>query len=405
VIKKSDENLLNEQADEEEEEEAGSLEVTQDLMSCSDTQNLIDKCPPTSNQARSVGQPQVKSIRINAANGLFSQQTSTDQYSLLTTKITEEAENDDSETTAHTATKLELINKFSYLKFSNDRGSLTENNLRSLSMREASTYDHIPASKIYTSTSFSYNSRPSTAQNHTNQLFCNKDVVKQFCEKHLDKIRSYVQATSHTLPMPIDDLAAANLANFNTLRGQKSFVKKIKNKKFCFLDFECECKSDMCLYNGNHFEAITYQPSVWIHLAFLAMQARLDRAITQQDAAFLGLKGLYDSLGEKTSFVTLITSSFPSRRQVDELAEELRETRFFDIFRRNEGVWQCMLCGCPERASDLLNEATLIQGELKEKHGKYRFLRRWRKRLYSLTNGNIVYYKKDMVSWQKGQNF
>jgi len=63
-----------------------------------------------------------------------------------------------------------------------------------------------------------------------------------------------------------------------------------------------------------------------------------------------------------------------------------------------------MLCGCPERASDLLNEATLIQGELKEKHGKYRFLRRWRKRLYSLTNGNIVYYKKDMVSWGEAES-
>jgi len=82
---------------------------------------------------------------------------------------------------------------------------------------------------------------------------------------------------------------------------------------------------------------------------------------------------------------------------VSELVEELTETRYYDIFSRKKEMWQCMLCGCPEKANELLNEATLIQGQLKEKHGKYKFLRRWRKRMYSLTNGNIVYYKKDMV--------
>ena len=198
----------------------------------------------------------------------------------------------------------------------------------------------------------------------------------------------------------LTDLATANLANFNTLKGQKFFLKKIKNKKFCFLNFECECKGDLCLYDHNYFEAITYQPTLWIHLAFLSIQSKLDRALTQQDTAFLSLKSLYDSLNEKTSFVTLVTSSFPSQRQVGELVEELKETRIFDIFTRGqEDVWQCMLCGCPEKAGELLNEATLIQGQLKEKHGKYKFLRRWRKRMYSLTNGNIVYYKKDMVSF------
>ena len=134
--------------------------------------------------------------------------------------------------------------------------------------------------------------------------------------------------------------------------------------------------------------------------------------MTQQDPIFVGLKNFYSTLNEKTPFVTLITSSFPTQKQLGDLVEELKETRIYDIFQYkltqsnfmrddfvNENkVWHCYLCSNPEKAGDLLNEKTLIQGQLKEKHGKYKFLRRWRKRMYSLTGGNIVHYKKDMVS-------
>ena len=50
------------------------------------------------------------------------------------------------------------------------------------------------------------------------------------------------------------------------------FSKKFKNKKFCSLNFACECKSDFCLYSRNYFEIVTFFPSVWIHIIFLSIQ-------------------------------------------------------------------------------------------------------------------------------------
>ena len=120
----------------------------------------------------------------------------------------------------------------------------------------------------------------------------------------------------------------------------------------------------------------------------------------QQDSVFIDLKNFYDQLNEKNSFVTLITSSFPSEKTIENLVSELREVRFFDLFQFSPSTfeWKCYMCSNPDKALDLLNEKTLIQGQLKEKHGKWKFLKRWRTRNYTLTDGNIVYFKKDKVN-------
>lgn len=101
--------------------------------------------------------------------------------------------------------------------------------------------------------------------------------------------------------------------------------------------------------------------------------------------------------------------------------KELKESRLFDLFEYKPSSccdhnlnsnnvtstttttcsdWQCYLCANPERALDLSEDNAarpLIQGQLKEKHGKWKFLRRWHKRVFTLTGSNIVYFKKDMV--------
>lgn len=96
----------------------------------------------------------------------------------------------------------------------------------------------------------------------------------------------------------------------------------------------------------------------------------------------------------------MLTSSFPNEKQQKVLLNELNDMRFFDLFEFNKehSQWFCYLCSNPQKAHDLLNESTLIQSQLKEKRGKWKFLKRWKKRIYSLTGGNIVYVKKDMVS-------
>lgn len=129
-------------------------------------------------------------------------------------------------------------------------------------------------------------------------------------------------------------------------------------------------------------------------------KSKLERGLNQQDSVFIDLKNFYEHLNEKNSFITLITSSFPTEKVIEELVNELNDVRFFDLFQLSNGYqWNCYMCSNPDKAIDLLTEKTLIQGQLKEKHGKWKFLRRWRTRLYTLTGGSIVYFKKDMVKF------
>jgi len=132
----------------------------------------------------------------------------------------------------------------------------------------------------------------------------------------------------------------------------------------------------------------------------LIYKSKLERGLNQQDSVFIDLKNFYEHLNEKNSFITLITSSFPTEKVIEELVNELNDVRFFDLFQLSNGYqWNCYMCSNPDKAIDLLTEKTLIQGQLKEKHGKWKFLRRWRTRLYTLTGGSIVYFKKDMVKF------
>jgi protein melted len=78
----------------------------------------------------------------------------------------------------------------------------------------------------------------------------------------------------------------------------------------------------------------------------------------------------------------------------------MNETRIKDLFEYNENDsdWHCYFCSNQERALNILEERPLMQGQLKEKHGRWKFWKRWNKRFFTLNGGNIFYFKKDMVT-------
>lgn len=266
VIKKSDDNLLNEN------DQTLNSEKLEDLSyEITDTTNLLENVSETaskSDTARSNPKQSVISSKTNPIASIFS--SDSNQYSLLNTKIAEESEGEEINPEMSVQEKNQFINKFGYLKLDKtENGHSHSNQYKSVSMREASTYDPVASGKIYASTSLSYSSRPT-------QFYCNKDVVQQFYEKHLDKVKAYIKNISQILPMPVDDIDTSNHLDVqvNTLRNQKFFLKKCKSKKFCFLNFECECKGEFCLYDRNFFETLTFHPTVWVHILFLSIQVR-----------------------------------------------------------------------------------------------------------------------------------
>jgi hypothetical protein len=88
----------------------------------------------------------------------------------------------------------------------------------------------------------------------------------------------------------------------------------------------------------------------------------------------------------------------PAASQINETNEEYS---FFNALSDGGGEWLCYLCANPHKANELLDASKsskpLIQVKFKEKHGKWKFLKRWQDRMFTLTGDSIVYFKEDMV--------
>lgn len=91
-----------------------------------------------------------------------------------------------------------------------------------------------------------------------------KDVVKQFCDKHSDKIRAYIQGIASMIPLPVE-------CGIDEI-GDKAKKATKKYMKYLNLNFTCFHKGNCCLFERNYFEVKTEHADIWIHLMFLALQ-------------------------------------------------------------------------------------------------------------------------------------
>ncbi|KAJ0180288.1 hypothetical protein K1T71_003692 [Dendrolimus kikuchii] len=214
-----------------------------------------------------------------------------------------------------------------------------------------------------------------------------RDTVQHFCEKHLDKIKAYMDNVSLRLPPPA-----------------KCTIEERRSKKQARLQFGCGRRGPHCLYARALFSMRTRWPRVWIHLMFLALQARHGAALSSRDPTVASLKHCWDILKcENKTFLTLVTSAFPGIKEQEMLLNELRSAGFFDVFElnttRTDGVavpptqatWGCFLCTHPERAVGFLaaDGQPVIEGQLKEKKGRWRLFRRWRTRYFTLSGAHL----------------
>lgn len=211
-----------------------------------------------------------------------------------------------------------------------------------------------------------------------------RDTVQHFCEKHLDKIKAYMEKVSVRIPPPA-----------------KCTIEERRAKKLAKLHFACQGRGEHCLYSRTFFTMRTRNPRIWIHLMFLALQARSQSALSSRDSSVSSLKNCWDILKcENKTFLTLVTSAFPCAKDQEAVLNELRHTGFCDVFSHvvvtNENgtsnVWGCFLCNHPERAVGFLQDSQpVIEGQLKEKKGRWKFFRRWRTRYFTLSGAHLSY--------------
>jgi len=126
-----------------------------------------------------------------------------------------------------------------------------------------------------------------------------RDTVQHFCEKHLDKIKAYMEKLSVKIPLPV-----------------KCTIEERKSRKIAKLHFACQDRSTThCLYANALFTMKTSYARVWIHVMFLALQSRSPTALSTRETSVSSLKNCWDILKcESKSFLTLVTSAFPSTR-------------------------------------------------------------------------------------------
>ncbi|XP_054159011.1 ventricular zone-expressed PH domain-containing protein homolog 1-like [Oppia nitens] len=221
-------------------------------------------------------------------------------------------------------------------------------------------------------------SRLSTTSAAISEPFPMRDAVQHFCEKHIDKIKSYMQKIFVKIPLPV-----------------KCTIEERKAKKVAKLHFVCQGKGEHCLYSKTYFIMKTRNARIWIHLMFLALQAKASAAISTRETSVDALKNCWDSLkADNKTFLTLVTSSFPSAKDQDLLNHELRSQRYFDVFEFNAivQIWGCFLCNHPEKANGFLkSNEPVIEGQLKEKKGKWKLFRRWRTRYFTLSGIQLSY--------------
>ncbi|EAT38938.1 AAEL009213-PA [Aedes aegypti] len=216
-----------------------------------------------------------------------------------------------------------------------------------------------------------------------------RDTIQHFCEKHLDKIKAFTESVAQRLPPPA-----------------KCIIEERRAKKMAKLHFACQVRGPHCLYSRTMFTMRTRNPRTWIHLMFLDLQARAPQnALSSWDPSVSRLKHCWDTLKcENKTFITLVTSAFPNVKEQEALINELRNAGFFDVFELGaastpEGTssedlqfqWGCFLCNHPEKAMGFLhgNTQPVIEGQLKEKKGKWRLFRRWRTRYFTLSGAHL----------------
>ena len=227
-------------------------------------------------------------------------------------------------------------------------------------------------------------SEGSSSQNNKNRMsvfepFPMRDTVQHFCEKHLDKIKAYMESVSVKLPLPV-----------------KCTIEERKGKKHAKLHFACQGRGEHCLYKTTFYTMKSRHPRTWIHLMFMALQSRSQSALSTRDTGVSSLKNCWEILKcEEKSFSTLVTGAFPNARDQDSVIHELSSHRFFDVFEYNAPKlqWGCFLCNHPERASTFIaQEEPVIEGQLKEKKGgKWKIFKKWKSRYFTLSGARLAY--------------
>uniref|UniRef100_A0A3B4XIJ9 Ventricular zone expressed PH domain-containing 1 n=1 Tax=Seriola lalandi dorsalis TaxID=1841481 RepID=A0A3B4XIJ9_SERLL len=163
------------------------------------------------------------------------------------------------------------------------------------------------------------------------------------------------------------------------------------------LSFSCPLKGHYCLYAKSCFNLSSRQPHLWIHIMLLQLQSKSSVPLCSRDECVQRLASLWEKTQLKGahSFPMAMTQHVtPHRKDLDSLQIQLEDVRFFDLFgySEEEGGWLCFMCNNPEKATVVNQEGQpLIEGKLKEKQVRWKFIKRWKTRYFTLAGNQLLF--------------
>uniref|UniRef100_A0A1I7TG15 PH domain-containing protein n=1 Tax=Caenorhabditis tropicalis TaxID=1561998 RepID=A0A1I7TG15_9PELO len=221
------------------------------------------------------------------------------------------------------------------------------------------------------------------------------DVVYKFVEHRKNKIRRYIGEVNSRFPVPVQC----------TVEGSKN------SKHRMVIHFSCQTRSSSCcVFTKEYLFAFkTKYPAFWLHFMFLQMECsaitRFGEVVGKDSQQYQTLehcwKCLPSSITKNVPFDTMITAAFPNSKDQDKLIKELEEAGFFACFTvdSSNNLWKCISCTHPEKVKNVVEERgaeKVLEGHLKEKKGRWRFLKRWNTKYFTLSSAALNYSTQHM---------
>ncbi|XP_053567766.1 ventricular zone-expressed PH domain-containing protein homolog 1 [Bombina bombina] len=212
--------------------------------------------------------------------------------------------------------------------------------------------------------------------------YLKQDKLFVHLKENLHELKNYVVEMVKKIPVPEQCVIEDTV---------KSCVAK--------LFFSCPTKGHYCLYSKSSFILFSRQPQLWIHIMFLFQQSLFPEPLSMQSTSMQVLKTLWEKTqlkGAHSFEASIIQSMFPHKKDLELLHLHLEDERFFDLFGYSEesGSWQCFMCNNPEKATVVNQEGqTLIEGKLKEKQIRWKFIKRWKTRYFTLAGNQLLFRK------------
>ncbi|XP_030879642.1 ventricular zone-expressed PH domain-containing protein homolog 1, partial [Leptonychotes weddellii] len=158
------------------------------------------------------------------------------------------------------------------------------------------------------------------------------------------------------------------------------------------LFFTCSLKGHYCLYSKSSFILISQEPQPWIQIMFLFQQSLFPEPLSIQSHSVQFLRALWDKTqaeGAHSFETAMMESTFPQQKCTSSPFTFLTSEFGSDTFTPGS------FAASPAPLRRVVNQdgQPLIEGKLKEKQVRWKFIKRWKTRYFTLAGNQLLFQK------------